>query len=66
MKKKNYIQPSLESEKMMMNNPLMGDASLPSGGEGGPGIAEGKSRESQIEVVDENEENVNYSWGDLW
>ena len=42
----------------------MDSVSLPNGGDGGPGIAEGKERDEE-EYESENEDVVNV-WGDLW
>ena len=62
--KKLYINPSVVFEKWEMQTPCMGNASLPYGGDDGPGIAESKERQEQPEEVEQEEEDS--SWGNLW
>ena len=59
MKKKQYVQPLMESDTCSTLNAYMaGDNSIPYGGGDGPGIAEGKERNEQ--------EEKDSSWGNLW
>lgn len=57
MEKKTYQMPMLTLTSVQQKLSLC-SASLPGGGEGGPGIAEGKERDDQKE-----EDN---KWGNLW
>lgn len=57
MEKKTYQMPMLIEISVQQKLSLC-SASLPGGGEGGPGIAEGKERDDQKE-----EDN---KWGNLW
>ena len=58
MHKKTYITPLLQTDSVLTRCYICGDNSIPGGGEGGPGIAEGKERKD-----DENPDN---GWGSLW
>ena len=68
MKKKQYVQPLMESDTCSTLNAYMaGDNSIPYGGGDGPGIAEGKEREeSNVNEISEDKSEEENSWGNLW
>lgn len=58
MEKKAYVMPTVQADTVQPLCYICGDNSIPSGGTGGPGIAEGKEREDEKAQDD--------SWGSLW
>lgn len=50
--------PTVQADTVQPLCYICGDNSIPSGGSGGPGIAEGKERK--------DDETPNNDWGNLW
>ena len=59
-----YMKPELRIIDSSVEYDLCGGPSLPYGGDDGPGIAESKERDNSID--EEEQQEVQTSWGSLW
>ena len=71
MNKKTYQRPVLQTLSFTLTRYVCGDSSIPFGGQGGTGIAEGKERLDSEDVdidpsVLEAMMNSDHQWGGLW
>ncbi len=64
MERKRYNQPFIKFNESYSIEAFCDGASIPYGGDDGPGIAESKQREEEINA--ENAMESASSWGKLW